>query len=228
MGVSLNFSSVGIREIEKALRSFEKGLVTSIHEVGRWKVDNSTVTLYKSGKLTVQGKDEEKVKAEILRLVKGKSELVLGIDEAGRGELTGPFVISGVIGETQNLREGRDSKKVTDKKKAYGKVTKNALMHSTFSLNPEFIDRLRTRDFTLDEIQGIIMDSLAGIAAKLERGVLVKADGKKLPLKSKKVEFIVKGDDKEPVIGAASIAAKYTRSISSNKEKRKSWSNYRK
>ena len=227
MAVSLNFSGMKLSEITDELRSFEKGKVTSIHEEARWKVDGNTITLYKSGKLTIQGTGEEKVKAEILRLVKGKSELVLGIDEAGRGELTGPFVIGAVLGETKNLREGRDSKKVTNKEKAYRTVTKNSLMHASVSLNPAFIDKLRMRDITLDKMQTVIMDALSEMASKLEKGVVIKADGKKMPLKSK-IEFIVKGDDKEPTIGSASIVAKHTRTISSNNEKRKSWRNYSK
>ena len=128
MGLALNFSVDEIPAIEKALLSFEKGTVSSIHESARWKVDQTTVTLYKSGKLVVQGKGEEKVKEEILRLVKGKNEMILGLDEAGRGELEGPFVMGAVLGETNQLREGRDSKKVTDKKKAYAAISKNALL----------------------------------------------------------------------------------------------------
>ncbi|HIH08230.1 MAG TPA: hypothetical protein HA237_02560 [Candidatus Diapherotrites archaeon] len=51
----------------------------------------------------------------------------------------------------------------------------------------------------------------------------VRVDGSGLKTKEKGIEFIVKGDDLEPAISAASIVSKNLRNISGDKEQRKSW-----
>ena len=48
-------------------------------------------------------------------------------------------------------------------------------------------------------------------------------DGNPMKTKSKGIEFIPKADDKEAVVGAASLVAKSTRNSSSDKKTRKSW-----
>ncbi len=108
----LNFSKEEKKEVLNFLQAFpEKKTKTSFEEF-RCKIGKSTVTLYTSGKLLLQGDDCEKARDLVLKKVKVENELILGIDETGRGEDFGPFVIAGVLAKPNAMRELRDSKKV--------------------------------------------------------------------------------------------------------------------
>ena len=93
----LNFSKEEKKEILNFLRSFDEEKTKTSFEEFRCKIGKSTVTLYTSGKLLLQGDDCEKARDLVLKNVKVKNELILGIDETGRGEDFGPFVIAGVL-----------------------------------------------------------------------------------------------------------------------------------
>lgn len=222
----LNFSESEKKHVAHALANFEKKSVKEKFEEMRCEIEGCTVTLYTSGKLVIQGANHEAVRKMLMeRLKLREGEIVFGIDEVGRGEGTGPFVVAGVLGETDKLRELRDSKKTSNYKEKSEVVTRNSLASSIVALNAEFIDILRERGLTLDEIECEVINSMEQLFSLLEKSAKVKTDG--LPLKgcSNKVEFIVKGDDKEPVIGAASVLAKHFREESSDKAERKTWKN---
>jgi len=218
---------ISLRESEKAkvlkaLESMEKAQTTSPSEEARWKTEKCTVTLYRTGKLVVQGNNAEKVRGQIMEKLELGKELVLGIDETGRGEFSGPLVVSGVLGETNSLRGLRDSKKTKDISQKYGLATKNSLAQASISFNALFLDELR-RTMTLDQIQAKAVDSFASLFKELGVKAPVRVDGSGLKTKEKGIEFIVKGDDLEPAISAASIVSKNLRNISGDKEQRKSW-----
>ncbi len=218
----LNFGSEQKEQIIKVLSKFEDKKTKTDFEEKRVKIDESTVTLYSSGKLVIQGKDSEKISEELLRIIKVKSKTVIGIDETGRGELTGPFVISAVLGENGKLLELRDSKKIKNLKEKNDLATENSKSQIIFSLNAEYIDELRNKGETMNSIEEKAINSIIDFFDSVKEESEVLIDGKKMN-GIKKGTFIVKGDDLEPVIGAASVLSKNFRDNSKDKNKRKSW-----
>jgi ribonuclease HII len=131
-----------------------------------------------------------------------------GIDEAGRGCLSGPVVSSAVI-----LPPGfrhysiRDSKKLSVKKRqeAYKIIMDEALFWSIGIASPAEIDEINILQATFRSMKRAI-DDLGSVPDKL------LIDGDKFP-GHLGIPFvcIIGGDDKIPAISAASILAKVTR-----------------
>lgn len=222
---SLNFKAGEKAKVKAFLKGFEVRETKTEYEEFRCRIGKSVVTLYSSGKVTVQGPDSGQVKDLLLEALRGKGERVLGIDETGRGEKTGPFVIVGVLGNTEDFREFRDSKKIKglNLERKSELVKKKAEAVAVFSLNPAEIDELREAGLTLDGIEAQVINQMADFFGRKKKGLKVKVDGGRLKGVKKGIEFIVKGDDREPIIGAASIVAKNTRNHSKNRQERKTW-----
>jgi len=130
----LNFEKNEVPKIKNFLNSFEKKETTTQFQELRSKIGKSTITLYSSGKIVIQGTDHEKVKQQILNSLSLKKELMIGVDEVGRGEDFGPFVICGVIGDKNKLRELRDSKKTKKIDEKFLIATKNSQANVCVSL----------------------------------------------------------------------------------------------
>ncbi|MFH1224276.1 MAG: DUF3378 domain-containing protein [Candidatus Diapherotrites archaeon] len=221
----LNFSPADKPAISGFMLRFPPAETKTQFEESRVKAGGCTITLYTSGKVVIQGEGCEKLKGALLAELGNSNELVLGIDETGRGEKTGPFVISAALGETAKLRELRDSKKTRDIAGKYKTATANSLANATLSLNAEMLARLHARGITLNKAEEIFIDSAAELFSSLGEKTKTKVDGSPMRVRTKNAEFIVKGDDKEPVIGAASVIARHVRDISGDKRKRKGWGN---
>ena len=133
---------------------------------------------------------------------------IAGIDEAGRGPLAGPVVVSCVILPKDSMIEGvNDSKKVSENKreKLYDIITNEAISYGVGIINQEEIDEINILQATKKAVTMaiaqmeikpniIMVDALNGI------------DTLGIPYKS-----IIKGDAKCYSIAAASIIAKVTR-----------------
>ena len=223
MTQTLNFSKDDKKQILSILSKYEKLETHTEYEEFRCKFGDSTVTLYTTGKLTIQGKDEERIKTELLYILKPKDELILGIDETGRGEKTGPLVIGFVLGYRNKLREVRDSKKTSDIKSKYNLVFRQSEAVLAISLKSGEIDSLREKGLNMNDIEAKIVNSGIRYFKSEGQKARILMDGSPLKGVSNTVEFLVKGDDKEPVIGAASIVAKHARNTSSDKGLRKTW-----
>ncbi|AIT09058.1 ribonuclease HII [Candidatus Francisella endociliophora] len=133
--------------------------------------------------------------------------IILGVDEAGRGPLSGPVVAAGVILDQNNIIEGlNDSKKLSDKKREalYREIIAKAKAYSIVEISPQEIDELNILQATLKA-----MKQVADNLQKQFDKVLV--DGNKLPNWNYNSEAIVKGDSKIVEISAASILAKVHR-----------------
>ena len=131
-----------------------------------------------------------------------------GIDEVGRGPLSGPVVSAAVIfpeGFSHELI--KDSKKLSAKKReeAFEIVQKNALAIGIGVVGPAEIDRINILQATFISMKKAI-DNLQIIPDRL------LIDGDKFPgHRGIPFECIIKGDSKVQAISAASIIAKVTR-----------------
>src|SRR3989338_11098521 len=134
----LNFGKGEKVKILAVLRSYPAIETKTEFEEFRCKIGNSVATLYRTGKLTIQGTDHENVKAELLAKLGLSEELVLGIDETGRGERTGPSVMAALLGDTNKLRELRDSKKTSDIKAKFALASANSLASIVFMVNSSY------------------------------------------------------------------------------------------
>lgn len=147
---------------------------------------------------------------------------LIGIDEVGRGPLAGPVgvgVVLILVDFDWKLLDGvRDSKKMTAKNREAIFRRTNTLKQNHF-LNYEVvlvgakvIDKIGIVP-AINQAMTIALDKIAINTPKFNpHDVTVKLDGGlKAPKEYINQETIVKGDDKELVIGLASIMAKVTR-----------------
>lgn len=131
-----------------------------------------------------------------------------GVDEVGRGCLSGPVVSAAVI-LPDNFSHPliKDSKKLSKKRReeAYKVIEENALHLGIGICGPEEIDRINILQATFKSMKEAI-DDLGAKPIKL------LIDGDRFPgHNSIPYECIVKGDSKVQSISAASIIAKVTR-----------------
>lgn len=227
MQCMLNFSKKEKKEILKFLRSFDEKKTKTSFEEFRCKIGKSTVTLYSSGKLLLQGDDCEKARNLVLKNVKVENELILGIDETGRGEDFGPFVIAGVLAKPNAMRELRDSKKVKNLEEKAKLVEKNADGIGIFSVSSEKLFEFRKKGMNLNAIEAKAINELCDFFKNAGKFKII-VDGSPLKGCREGIEFLVKGDDLNPVIGAASVIAKSVRDSSEDKGKRKGWGTWSK
>lgn len=153
--------------------------------------------------------------------------LVLGIDEAGRGPVLGPMIIAGVLvdtnGEGKLRRLGvRDSKMIPPKKrKEMRKEIKSiALEYRSISISAQEIDELRKK-MSMNEIEAMKMAELIEMFRKRPTQIIIDLPdptGEKFINRIKKYTKLPdnviaehKADDNYPVVSAASIIAKTER-----------------
>jgi len=140
-----------------------------------------------------------------------RHKFLVGIDEVGRGALAGPIVIGAAAGfwnrENKKLLKGiRDSKKLTPKQREewFRKLKMGNLALATVSISNKLIDK--------KGISWTLKIGAARIFKKIKKKPdLVLLDGGLKAPKQYKQKTIIKGDDKIPLISAASIYAKVRR-----------------
>lgn len=155
--------------------------------------------------------------SEESRYLSNGYDLVLGVDEVGRGSFAGPVVAAGVIFKPLNvpLSYGiTDSKKLTPQKRnELSKIIlKSCLFSCVISVNVYTINKVGIGKATTIAIRQVV----AKMRQKLfEKKVFILIDGyhirylKNVTLKNQK--GIIKGDQKSISIAAASIVAKVYR-----------------
>jgi ribonuclease HII len=133
--------------------------------------------------------------------------LVAGVDEVGRGPLAGPVVTAAVILDPDNPIEGlADSKKLTEKRREQLEplIKEKALAWALGRAEPAEIDELN-----------ILQASLLAMKRAVESLTItpghVLVDGILAPSLNCPVTTIIKGDQSEQAIAAASILAKVAR-----------------
>ena len=140
-------------------------------------------------------------------MIAESGDLIAGVDEAGRGPLAGPVVAAAVILDPNNPIEGlRDSKKLSAKvrERLADEIKKKALAWSIAHATVEEIDELNILEATMLAMKRAIV----GLSVEPN---LILVDGNRIPKMNRRINAIVKGDDKVPAISAASILAKTTR-----------------
>ncbi len=132
---------------------------------------------------------------------------IAGVDEAGRGPLAGPVIAAAVILSPDHLISGlTDSKKLTEKKREalYDIIYAHALSVGVGRAEVEEIDRIN-----------ILQASLLAMQRAVENLTMTPAlaliDGNICPTLLCKSKAIIRGDQTEPAISAASIIAKVVR-----------------
>ena len=133
---------------------------------------------------------------------------ICGIDEAGRGPLAGPVVVSAVIMPNDSMIEGvNDSKKVSEKKreKLYDEITNSAIAWGVAIIDQKEIDEINILNATKKGLTQALME-LSEKPDIILVDALTGIDTLGIPYQS-----IIKGDAKSYSIAAASIIAKVTR-----------------
>ncbi len=139
--------------------------------------------------------------------VKLATLLVAGVDEVGRGPLAGPVVTAAVILDPNNPIVGlMDSKVLTEAKREalFPEIQQKALAWAIGRCEVEEIDEHNILQATMIAMQRAV----AGLKIRPHK---VLVDGNRTPDFGIPAEAIVKGDQTEPTISAASIIAKVTR-----------------
>lgn len=132
---------------------------------------------------------------------------IAGVDEAGRGPLAGPVMAVAVILNPEKQIKGlNDSKLLTEKKREalYDLIYEHALAVSVARADVEEIDRINILQASLLAMQRAV----TGLKIVPH---LVLVDGNHSPKLACETRAIIRGDQLEPAISAASIIAKVTR-----------------
>ncbi|MBL1319736.1 MAG: ribonuclease HII [Methylophaga sp.] len=136
-----------------------------------------------------------------------EKQYIAGVDEVGRGPLAGPVVTAAVILDPTKPIEGlNDSKKLSEKRREQLEpiIKANALAWSLGRCEAEEIDEINILQATLLAMKRAV----EGLDIKPSHALV---DGNKAPDLACSVTTIIKGDQKEQCIAAASILAKVAR-----------------
>ena len=133
--------------------------------------------------------------------------LIAGVDEAGRGPLAGPVIAAAVILDPNNPIDGlNDSKKLTEKQREYlfDIIKERALAWAVGRAEADEIDRINILQATMLAMQRAVENLKTP-------PTLALIDGNRAPFLMCEAKAIIRGDETEPAISAASIIAKVTR-----------------
>lgn len=133
--------------------------------------------------------------------------LVCGVDEAGRGPLAGAVYAAAVILDPARPIPGlRDSKKLSERKRVLlaAEIRQHALAWSVASASVEEIEQLNILHASMLAMQRAVL----ALQPAAEQALI---DGNRCPKLPIPAQAIIKGDDSEPCISAASILAKTER-----------------
>ena len=142
------------------------------------------------------------------KLYEKGSNIICGIDEAGRGPLAGPVVVASVILPKDSMIEGvNDSKKISEKRreKIYEQIIQEAISYGVGIIDQKEIDDINILNATKKGLTKSLQELIVRPDIILV-DALTNIDTLGIPYQS-----IMKGDAKSYSIAAASIIAKVTR-----------------
>lgn len=150
-----------------------------------------------------------------------KKHTIVAIDEAGRGPLAGPITVAAVKATVpkrilkskflnhKSLKGIRDSKKFSEKQREeWFEVLKNNFEYKVAMVGPQIIDRIGIQRATRLAVARVLRYILCNQSRKPD---VVLLDGLLRAPKYYKQQTIIKGDERVPLISAASIIAKVYR-----------------
>lgn len=133
---------------------------------------------------------------------------IAGVDEAGRGPLAGPLVVAAVILDPTRPIDGLgDSKQLSEKRREalFDQIMQRSLAWQIVHIEPAEIDALNIYRATLEGMRRAVCGlPITPTLARIDGNVVPPG----LPCAA---EAWVKGDARDPAIGAASILAKVNR-----------------
>jgi len=147
------------------------------------------------------------------KLKRSGCDLIIGVDEAGRGPLAGPVVAAAVALRKQRFNSRiDDSKKLSPclREKAFPEIIRNSVFGIGI-VNEKVIDRLNILEATKIAMQQAVEALLTKMGSIKPKHIHILVDGNikfktNFPLTS-----IIKGDAKSKSIASASIIAKVIR-----------------
>ncbi len=147
------------------------------------------------------------------KLIKEGYDLIIGVDEAGRGPLAGP-VVAGAVALNGRYFKNRidDSKKLSlqEREKAYLEITAKSI-YGIGIVNEKVIDNLNILTATRMAMEEAVRSLIAKLKTEQKRHIHILVDGNvKLELPFP-FTTIIKGDSKSKSIASGSILAKVTR-----------------
>jgi len=196
--------------------------------LARLEYKGSTVNLYKTGSITVGGKEKERreVEKEIEKILETKiaklSFPLVGCDEVGKGERVGPLVVACVLADRECylklLKLGvKDSKRLKREKiREIAKEIRESCIAVVRAVLPEEYnrryERLKNQNRLLEEIYAEAIEELLSEAPSPYKIVIDKFSGRaeeflKKRCRFKEIEAREKAEE-EPVVAAAAIVAK--------------------
>lgn len=139
-------------------------------------------------------------------LRRGGLEFIAGVDEAGCGALAGPVVAAAVVLPSKRRLPVRDSKQLSPavREELYDDIVNIALGWGVGIVSAEEIDRIGIRPATLRAMK----KAIENIVYALDHIIV---DAWTIPNIETPQTGIIRGDQSESLIAAASIVAKVTR-----------------
>ena len=140
------------------------------------------------------------------------NDLIIGIDEAGRGPLAGPVAVGAVIMKPDSMLEWvNDSKKVTAKRREilYDKIIDDSIAWSVQLVSEREIDEKNILQATKEGLTLAIQDIMSQVSKK--PSIVIVDALREINTLGIPYESIIKGDATCYSISCASILAKVTR-----------------
>jgi len=144
---------------------------------------------------------------------------IVAIDEAGRGPLAGPIAVAAVAATANSklLKNIRDSKKLSVKQREeWFEILKDNFEYKVVMVGPQIIDRIGIQRATKLAVARVLRKISRAIEFTIVRDIsrnkpLVLLDGLLKAPKHYEQKTIIRGDEKIPLISAASVIAKVVR-----------------
>lgn len=149
-----------------------------------------------------------------------KKNFVIGIDEAGRGPLAGPVAVAAVaatakfksqISNLKILKGIRDSKKLSAKQREkWAEILRGKFECHSVMMGAKIIDKIGIQKATRLAVARVLRKFQEPCGTR-PRKLLVLLDGSLFAPNHYSQKTIIRGDEKIPLISAASIIAKTRR-----------------
>ena len=213
---------------------FSKLQPSNEYEFSRYSFPNSTVIIYKSGKVVISGREIEKLRdffVELSELNKddNKFRYLIGIDETGKGEIIGSIIICGVLIDTSvtDLKEiekiisGIDTKgkkqNIKKYEEVFQKIISLGVQHKIQEISPEELKPKKTNLIMTEKVIKLLGELTLNIRERNSLRITIDDFGFKakdrIKEKYKLSEVIIepKADDNYIECKVASIISRYHR-----------------